>query len=91
MARRSRVNSNNEGEMEVPNVRKKTRETKIKTGTPPTPKLLEVKKIDSRLEKFIPTPTQQEFIHKIENNIVTFVYPPTKRTHRYSVFLLKYS
>jgi len=56
--------------------RKVTRKVKESLGVEPTPKLTEVQRIESRINRFIPTETQEEFISKIENNVVTFNSSP---------------
>lgn len=59
-----------------PRSRRKTRAVKESSGSEPTPKVSEVKRVESRLNRFIPTPAQEEFISKIENSVVTFNASP---------------
>lgn len=64
------------GKTKVRASRKNTRVVKEQLGIIPTPKLTEVQKVQARLQRFVPTETQYEFISKIENNVVTFVDSP---------------
>lgn len=56
--------------------RRKTRAVKAASGAKPTPKASEVAKVSSRLNSFIPTLKQKEYIQTIEDNVVTFCQSP---------------
>lgn len=58
------------------NARKNTRKSKELLGMAPTPKQNEVGKVFANLNQFKPTQSQQEYISKIKNNVVTFCSSP---------------
>lgn len=56
--------------------RKTTRQSKADYGAEPTPKPVEVGKVEANLNKFHPTETQYDLIEKVASNVVTFVDGP---------------